>query len=561
MEIGKFTDDYLSKVAVCEINPEDLKRIGVESGSNVKVKTAYGEVVVKASASQAVSPGTIFIPMGPWANAVVNPDTYGSGMPTLKGIPATVEPTSDPVPTVAQLIQKFSRKAFEVRIGGFSADPPPLEGVIKDAVCTFCGCVCDDIEVTIKGGSIASVKGPCGVGSAKFLNYARERAYKPMVRRGQGFTEVSLEEAVEAAADILANAKYPLLYGWSSTSNEAMRLGVELAELVGGVVDNTSVICHGPTILATQQTGVVTATLGQIRNRADLMVYWGCNPAHAHPRHTTRYSAMAKGRFVKGRRERKIVVVDVRPTPTAKMADLFVQIEPGMDYELLTALRMAIKGHTIEAEEVAGVPRETVLKLADMLASAKFGVIFFGMGVTMTTGKGRNVEEAIRLVQELNDYTKFVILAMRGHFNVTGTNAVMTWLTGYPYAIDFSRGYPRHNPGITSSTDILLRGDADAALIVASDPASHFPLKAVENLSQIPTVVIDPRWSPTAAIADVFIPSAFVGIEAEGTVYRMDKVPIRAKKLVEPPPGIRSDVEILQMLIDKVKAKKLKGGG
>jgi len=561
LEKGKFTDDYLSSVAICEVNPEDLKLVRVKSGSNVKVKTAYGEVVVKVKESQAVSPGTIFIPMGPWANVLVDPNTYGSGMPTLKGVPATLEPTDEAVPTIAQLIQKFSSRAFEVKLGQKTVDPPPLEGVIKDVVCAFCGCVCDDIEVTIKGGVIESVKGACGLGLAKLLNYSRERVYSPMVRRSQSFVEVSFEEAVEEAADILVNAKYPLLYGWSSTSNEAVRLGVELAELVGGVIDDTSVTCHGPTTLALQETGVVTATLGQLKNRADLMVYWGCNPGHAHPRHTVRYSAMAKGRFVKGRRERRIVVVDVRETPTAKMADLFVKVQQGMDYELLTALRMAVKGYTIEVEEVAGVPRNMIFKLADMLTSAKFGVIFFGMGVTMTAGKGRNVEEAIRLVQELNDHTKFTILAMRGHYNVTGSGAVMTWLTGYPYAVDFSRGYPRYNPGVTSSTDILMRGDADAALIVASDPVSHFPMKAVENLSRIPVVVIDPRWSPTAAIANVFIPSAFVGIEVEGTVYRMDKVPIRAKKLLEPPPGVKSDVEILQALIDRVKARKLKGGG
>ena len=145
---------------------------------------------------------------------------------------------------------------------------------------------------------------------------------------------------------------------------------------------------------------------------------------------------------------------------------------------------------------------------------------------------------------------------MRGHFNVTGTNAVMAWLTGYPYAIDFSRGFPRSNPGVTSATDVLLRGEVDAALIVASDPASHFPRRAVEHLAKIPTVVIDPRWSPTAAMADVFIPTTYVGIEEEGTIYRMDKVPLRAKKLVEPPPGLKSDVEVLSEIIEKVKGLK-----
>ena len=563
LEIGKFSKGYLNSVAVCEMAKEDMEKLGIKDGSNVKVKTAYGEVVVKAVTSASTTPGIIFIPMGAWANMVVNPNSQGSGMPTLKGIPATVEPTSEQISALEDLISMFHKKPIKI---DFSQISPPSststasgEYNFKDVVCCFCGCVCDDLEVVVKDSTIKSVRNACAIGMAKLLNYNNERVYKPMIRKNGKLVEVSLEEAIEAAANILINAKYPILYGWSSTSNEAMRIGVRLAELTGGILDNTAVCCHGPTILGTQQSGVVKATLGQMKNRADLIVYWGCNPLYAHPRHTVRYSAMAKGRFIEGRKNRKVVVVDVRPSPTSKIADLYVQVEPNRDYELLTALRMVVRNHTVEAPSVAGVPTEKIYELADMLRSAKFGVIFFGMGVTMTQGKGRNIEEAIKLVQDLNEWTKFVILAMRGHFNVAGTNQVMTWLTGFPYAIDFSLGYPRHNPGVTSSTDVLVRGEADAALIIASDPASHFPQKAVEHLTKIPTIVIDPRWSPTSILADVFIPSTFVGIETEGTVYRMDGVPLRVKRLVEPPPGILTDEEILEKLVERVEAIKFGG--
>ncbi|MEM2440793.1 MAG: molybdopterin-dependent oxidoreductase, partial [Candidatus Bathyarchaeia archaeon] len=132
-----------------------------------------------------------------------------------------------------------------------------------------------------------------------------------------------------------------------------------------------------------------------------------------------------------------------------------------------------------------------------------------------------------------------------------------TWQTGYPYAVDFSHGYPRYNPGETSAIDILYRGDADAALVIASDPVSSFPRKAVENLVKAPLIVIDPCMTPTALMADVVIPSAFVGIEAEGTTYRMDHVPLPLKKIVDPPEGILSDVEILQRILHEVR--KIKG--
>ena len=171
------------------------------------------------------------------------------------------------------------------------------------------------------------------------------------------------------------------MYGWSSTSSEAQRVGVELTEEVGGIIDNTAVVCHGPSILGVQEVGIPTSTLGQIRHRADLIIYWGCDPWSAHPRHLERYTSFTEGRFEKSewksymqklkaqagqkkiqsaeRRSftkpqpakpqacyvggvppamdkggRKLIVIDVRKTMSAEMADYFIQVEPNKDYEV-----------------------------------------------------------------------------------------------------------------------------------------------------------------------------------------------------------------------------------
>ena len=257
--------------------------------------------------------------------------------------------------------------------------------------------------------------------------------------------------------------------------------------------------------------------------------------------------------------ERKMIVVDVRKTRSAEIADYFLQVKPNMDYELLQAFRMAIHDRELDVDEVAGVPVELIEEVADVLLKCRFGMLFFGLGLTMTSAKIRNIDAAISLVRELNERTKFTIMPMRGHFNVTGANVVFTWQTGYPYAVDFSQGFPRYNPGETSAVDILARGDLDAALIVASDPVPHFPKKAVENLVKNPLIVIDPQVTPTSFMADVVIPSAFVGIETGGTAYRMDHVPLPLKKVVEPPETCLPDEVILRRILKEVR--RLKGRG
>jgi formylmethanofuran dehydrogenase subunit B len=174
----------------------------------------------------------------------------------------------------------------------------------------------------------------------------------------------------------------------------------------------------------------------------------------------------------------------------------------------------------------------------------------------MSRGKLRNVYAALSLTRDLNRRTKFMIMPMRGHFNVTGADTVFTWQTGYPYAIDFSLGYPRYNPGETSSVEILLREESDASLVVASDPVSNLPRKAAEHLVKTPLIVIDPHMNATAHLADVVFPSALVGIEKEGTAYRMDHVPLPLKKVVEPPKGVFSDEEILRRILREVRRLK-----
>ena len=195
-------------------------------------------------------------------------------------------------------------------------------------------------------------------------------------------------------------------------------------------------------------------------------------------RHLSRYSARAKGLFTpEGRKGRKVVAIDVRPTPTTKNADVFLQVVPGNTFEIATILRALVLGVGLEGADeemsVAGVPLDSWRKVADMIKGCAYGVLFFGLGVTQCRGRDVNVEQVARLVQDVNRHTRFYAMAMRGHGNVNGSNHVLAWQTGYPLAVNFSRGYARYNPGEFSVVDMLARREVDAALIVATDPGAR----------------------------------------------------------------------------------------
>jgi formylmethanofuran dehydrogenase subunit B len=424
---------------------------------------------------------------------------------------------------------------------------------LTDIVCPFCGCLCDDLEVTITDGHIESVKNACTISRSKFMNHHENRITSPTVKG----KEETLETTVKRAVEILAGARRPLIYGLSSTECGAIGKAIEIAEYTGGVLDNTASVCHGPTILALQQVGESKATLGEVKNRADLVIFWGSNPTEAHLRHVVRYSVTPKGKYVpNGKKDRKIVVVDIRETRTARMADKFIKVNHNKDFELLLTLRALVRGEKIAAEEVAGVPMSAIEELAEDMKNAKFGVVFFGLGLTQSDGRHMNIDAAVGLVSELNRKTKFILTPMRGHYNVGGANSITTWQTGYPYAVDFSTGYPRYNPGEFTAVDVLANGEADAALIIASDPGATFPKDAAKQLAKIPTITLDQKVTPTTMLSEVVIPVATAGIEAAGTAYRMDGIPLMLSKILEPQEGVVSDHKVLDMILAGLKEAK-----
>jgi formylmethanofuran dehydrogenase subunit B len=110
---------------------------------------------------------------------------------------------------------------------------------------------------------------------------------------------------------------------------------------------------------------------------------------------------------------------------------------------------------------------------------------------------------------------------------------VLAWQTGYPAAVSFAAGHPRSNPGELSAAAVLDRGDADAALVVASDPLDHLPAGAAERLRAIPFVAVDARDTATARAARVAFTTAAPGIHRAGVVHRLDGVPVPLRAVLD----------------------------
>jgi len=404
----------------------------------------------------------------------------------------------------------------------------------RAVACTVCGCVCDDLEVHVADdGHMTPVRGACWLAKPWFdaLNTAR-----PALAELDG-QPAAFGDAVTRAAEILHQARAPLIYGLSRSTTEGQRAAVALADHLGATIDTTASTGHAPSILALQQVGESTCTLGEVKQRADLVIFWGSDPATTHPRHIERYCPPRAGRAT--------VVVDTTATPTAQHADLFYQCDTADTWRTFQELRLRLQGkHT--------GPGWTG-ELLERMLNCKFGIIFFGAGLTSGELAHRTIEAMLQLVTELNLHTRFYARRMRRYGDVAGADSVLTWQTGYPFAVNFAAGYPRYNPGETSAPDILARSECDAVVLVGSDTVEGFPDESLAHMRTIPVIRLDSPGTRPWPNAPVGFTTAVYGVHRPGTAYRMDEVaiPLRVLSATSYP----SDAEVLGALLAEIRRK------
>jgi formylmethanofuran dehydrogenase subunit B len=396
---------------------------------------------------------------------------------------------------------------------------------LRNVACPGCECVCDDIGLTVVDGRLTAVEHVCAKGNRWFRSHAApERPAAEIDGRS-----VALDEAVSRAAEHLRTAGAPLIYGLSRSAISGQRAAVALAERLGAIVDTTASLCHGSSSLAVQDAGEATCTLGEARNRADLVVFWGCQPGESHPRHAERYSVFPHGTFTPaGRSDRTVVMAgdsarvrEWRLDAHGARPDLVVPFERGGDFEAASALRRLLRDDPSTDASVE------LRQLMTLMRRCRYGIVFYGQEREETSGGQRAcVLALLTLVAELNRVTRFAARRMSWQGDVLGAHNVLCWQTGYPFAVDFSRGYPRFNPGEFSANDLLERHDVDVCLLVGSETVSLLSPAASGWLRSIPTITLDYPGSPAPFTPSVAFTTAAYGLHAPGTMFRMDTVPI-----------------------------------
>jgi len=420
--------------------------------------------------------------------------------------------------------------------------------VTSNVTCLGCGCACDDIEVVVANDRIIDARNACPLGRGWFGD-----GQAPSATRVDG-VDVSLEQAVSSAVTRLCQAARPLVYLAAGLSCEAQREAVAIADILRARLDSVTSSTALLGTLAGQERGSASATLGELRNRADVLVFWGIDLEGRYPRFASRYAPGPPGIYVPdGRRSRTVIAVDVGRATATVDSDVRIAIEAADELATLTALEAFVRSPDAPGNyaSLADGVRSTARELATALLAARYtALVYDAEGDDRSAPRtSARFEALVSLAQALNDRTRCAALALRAGGNRSGADSVLVAQTGYPCAIDFARGYPRYVPHAGSALDALRGRDADATLVVG-DPTG-IPADVAASLSTVRSVVIGPHASTAAWDAHgVVIDTGIDGIHASGTALRTDDVPLPLRATL---PGPRSTAETIRAVTSGIR--------
>ncbi|WP_392676675.1 molybdopterin-dependent oxidoreductase [Streptomyces sp. LN785] len=310
------------------------------------------------------------------------------------------------------------------------------------SACQFCNSNCA-ISVGMRADRIISIQGGSGdpvqqgnicvkAPMMAELIYNSLRLTKPLIRTGgrKGSTDSTFREATwDEALDVIAQRLLKLRDAGEAASianRTTGRLPRGTGSLVArlfallGSPNNTDVgpVCNdagGNALKTTFGLGNFTngygtdgATGKDDLGSADYFLFFGTNQAETHP---VTFDYLLRGR---ARTKAKLVVVDPRRTPTGAQADEWISPKPHTDLALALGMlhhildeklydkafvdrwvlgfaelkaHMAASGYTPQwAASVAGVPADTIRRLARDYAGAKSAALFCNAGISHQLG-------------------------------------------------------------------------------------------------------------------------------------------------------------------------------
>lgn len=327
--------------------------------------------------------------------------------------------------------------------------------------CTVCPLLCDDILIAADG-----VEQACDHGSKTILA-ALAKDERPGAQPAEASENDQLldrETATTRAASMLASARRVLVTGLANATLEAITAACDLAETLRAAVDAglpESARAAGPTIA---RAGEVTAAFEELRDRADLVIFWCCDPTKSHPRFIERFVAPP----LAGGRQRQTIAIGSGSVMPDASTHRHLPLARDQAVELARCLHLRIAGRHAP-DTLDGPLASDSSQLHDAIRSATCVAIVTGDADDSVGLEGWSIVHLVRTIAHEKQAFQVPLGAglAAGGANVAGASAVCTWRYGAAGAIARAdRMGSLFLPGESDARRLISRGEVDAVVVL-----------------------------------------------------------------------------------------------
>ncbi len=380
----------------------------------------------------------------------------------------------------------------------------------------FCGIASDDLSISVDGLEVRVIANGDAVTRAGFEQRVTETV--PRV----GGQPTTLEHAVASAAALLKAAHLPVFSGFGTDVNET-RAALSLIDRCRGIFDQARAEAGLRNLLVLSDSGWMTTTLAELKNRVDVLVVFGTDIEVSFPRFFERFIWPEQTLFDADVSAREIICIGREPSGTAATAPdgrAPTVIPCAIEHlpQVAAALSALVHGVSLQADAVGGVPVTALQSVVEKLKAAHYSVITWAAGQLDFPHAELTVQQLCKMVVALNKDTRCAGLPLGGQDGDRTASQVAAWITGYPTRISYARGYPEYDPYHHAAGKLLASGEADLLVWVSSFSTSPPPD------THEPTIVLGRSGMTFEREPEVFIPVGVPGIDFPGQMYRCDNV-------------------------------------
>ncbi len=404
----------------------------------------------------------------------------------------------------------------------------------------FCGIASDDLTIEVDGNQVTVTENGDAITKKGFETPITDT--QPRIN-GEA---VSLDEAVAKAAEILDASKQPIVGGIASDIN-GIRAAMALADKTEATVDSMESDSAFRNLLVLQDTGWMTTTLTEIRNRVDLLLVVGSDIEVDYPRFFERMVWNEESMFDQDIASREVIYLgkapsgDASTSPAGKKAQILACDDADLP-EVISVLRALVNGKAVQAETVGGIAISDLSELAEKLKQAVYSVVVWASGSMTFDHAEASIQMLNEMIKELNVDTRCNGLPLGGKEGSTSVYNVSSWQSGFPMRTSFNRGFPDYDPYLYDSKVMLANDEADSLVWVSSFNVSRVPPE-----TDVPTIVVGRSGMTFEQEPEVFIPVGVPGIDHVGRTFRGDSsVAVPLRKLRDS--GLPSTFDVLSAI-------------